>query len=115
MSGEERARQVESADAIRDVLAAEAEVRDKVEACRAELARALAAEQERARAIEQRTSDRLSRIHSHCEKRIDERTDQLRDRAGSQAPRTEPDPAERERLSAAVATLAERLTGADDG
>lgn len=115
MSGEERARQVESAGAIRDVLAAEAEVRRKVETCREEIAHALAVEQERARAIEERTSQRLSRLHAHCEQRIDERTSELHDRAGAQAPLAQLDASDRARLQSAVERLAARLSGADDG
>lgn len=115
MSGEERARQVESAGAIRDVLAAEAEVRRKVETCREDIAQALAAEQERARAIEERTSQRLSRLHAHCEHRIDERTRQLRARAGAQAPPAQLDASDQARVQSAVESLAARLSGADDG
>lgn len=115
MSGEEKARQIEAAGAIRDVLAAEAEVRAKVEACREQLAQALAAEQEKARAIEQRTGERLSRLHTRCEKCVDERAAELRARAGSQAAHVDLDAADQNRLQAAVDQLAKRLIGAGDG
>jgi hypothetical protein len=115
MSVDDRARQIESADAISDVLAAEAEVRDKIEACREQLAQALAAEQARARAIEHRTGERLSRLHAHCEQRIDQHTSELRARAGRQAVAVELNVTDQERLQAAVDLLAARLIGVDHG
>ncbi|MFP4209370.1 MAG: hypothetical protein ACLFSC_12025 [Wenzhouxiangella sp.] len=115
MATEDRQRQAEAAGAIREVLAAEAAVRDKVEACRADLAQALADEQQRARRIEQRTDQRLARLHTHCEKRIEQKTAELRARAGADAPPEQPDDADRECLNAAVEQLAARLIGAGDG
>lgn len=115
MSGEDRVRQIESADAIREVLGAEADIRRKVAACREDIAAALAAEQERARAIEQRTRERLSRLHAHCERQIEARTSSLRARAGSEAPPAQLDEDDRDRLRAAAERLSARLTGAVDG
>ena len=115
MSGEQKAQQLHSAGAIRDVLAAEAAIRRKVEACRQDLAKELAAEQERARSIEQRTSTRLSRLHEGCEQRIEERTAELRARASHEAPRAELDEIDRQALEAAVERLAASLIGADHG
>ncbi|MEE4637124.1 MAG: hypothetical protein V2J42_00075 [Wenzhouxiangella sp.] len=115
MSVDDRARQRQAADAIRDVLTAEAEVRRKVEACREQLAQALAVEQERARAIEQRTSERLSRLHAHCEQRTEQRIAELRARADSQAVHIELNPGDHADLQVAVDQLSARLIGADDG
>ena len=115
MSGEQKAQQLQSAGAIRDVLAAEAAVRRKVEACRADVAKELAAEQERARDIEQRTSKRLSRLHEGCEQCIEERTAELRARASADAPAAELDEADRRALAVAVEKLAASLIGVDHG
>lgn len=115
MSGKESQRQSGRHDAIRRVLRAEADVRRKIEACRAELSLSLAAEQARARRIDQRAGERLSRLHVRCEKRTEELTAELRARASAEAPPEKPDAADRERLQIAVDSLADRLIRPSDG
>lgn len=111
MPGQSNQRESASADAIRQVIGAEAEVRAKVEACRSELAAALTTEQARVRHIERRTSERLSRLHAHCEQRIEEVAGELRARASADAPRAAPNDSDRQCLQAAVDELARRLIG----
>lgn len=115
MSGEERLQQVQAAGAVQEILEAEAEIRRKIEACKQAVQDELASEQERARRMDRRTSERLSRIHASCEQKAAERADQLRASAERSAPLTEPDEADRARLSAAVTILAARLTGGEHG
>jgi hypothetical protein len=111
MSGDNSQRQTGSHDAIRRVLEAEAEVRGKIEACRAELSTVLAAEQARARRVDQRASERVSRLHVWSEERSEAMAAELRDRARAEAPRAKPDAADRERLQKAVDALADHLLG----
>ncbi|TVS14017.1 MAG: hypothetical protein EA419_00485 [Wenzhouxiangella sp.] len=115
MSGEKRQQQTRAADAVREVLEAEAEVRRKVDSCRQAVETELAAEQERARRIHRRAGERLSRIHASCERTVSERAAELRLLAEQKAPLIEPDQADRERLAAAVTILAARLTGGEHG
>ncbi len=115
MSGEKTQRQSGSHDAIGRVLGAEADVRRKLEACRSELSAALTAEQARARRIDQRASERVSRLHVRCEERTGELAAELRARASAEAPRIKPDTADRERLQSAVDALADHLIDSADG
>jgi hypothetical protein len=102
-----------SADDVRLVLEAEAAVKAKIDRVRDELAESIAAEQARAHRIDQRTSERLSRLHAHCDEMLDRQTEALR--AGAELPQIQPDEADRKRLRDAVAELAARLTGAANG
>ena len=115
MAAQDQRQQTEAAGNIREILLAEAEIRRKVESCREEMNARLAAEQERARGIYRRTSERLSRIHTHCEQQVAERAAELRARAEREAPPVQLDEPEQARLDAAVKTLAGRLIGGVDG
>jgi len=105
MPGEKTHRQSGSHDAIGRVLGAEADLRRKLEACRSELSVALTAEQARARRIDQRASERVSRLHVWCEKRTEKSAAELRTRASAEAPRAKPDAADRVRLKAPLMRL----------
>ena len=100
-------------DAIRQVLDAEAAVKRKVEACRSSIAEALAEEQARARRIDHRTSERLSRLHASCDQRMEDQAASIR--ASATLAPVQPDAAARQRLEIAVNALAARITGAADG
>lgn len=115
MSGEKSQRQSGPDDAVRRVLGAEADVRRKIEACRSQLSAALTAEQARARRIDQRAGERVSRLHVRCKKRTEELAAELRARASAEAPPEKPDRADRERLQVAVDALADRLIEPSDG
>ena len=109
MSGDNSQNQSGSHDAIRRVLEAEAEVRGKIEACRTELSTVLTAEQARARRVDQRASERISRLHVWSEEHSETLAAELRERARAEAPRAKPDAADRKRLQKAVDALADRL------
>jgi len=100
----------QTADDVRSVLDAEAAVRQKVDRLRADLAESVAGEQARAHRIEQRTSERLSRLHARCDRAIEQQVAEVR--AAAQLPQIQPDDADREHLKDAVAELAARMTGA---
>lgn len=104
-----------TAEAIDQVLSAEARIRERVEACRAQLAQGLAAEQERARAIQRRTDERLARIQVACNATIQREIAMRHEHAARQAVAPEPDAMARHLLEQAVALLAARMAGRGDG
>lgn len=102
-----------AADDVRRVLDAEAAVRHKVERCREQLAEAVTGAQARAHRINQRTSERLGRLHARCDQTMKAQLAEMR--ASAQLPQIQPDEGDRQRLRDAVTELAARLTGPPDG
>lgn len=102
-----------TADDVRNVLDAEAAIKRKVDGFREELAESVAKEQARARRVEQRTNERLSRLHARCEHSMEAQAARMR--AGARLPRIQPDESDRKRLAEAVSELAARLTGRANG
>lgn len=115
MSSHKNQAESRTAEAMAEVLAAEADVRRRVGACRDELHQQISAEQERARAINRRTNERLSRIHQACDATIQRRSAELREHAERQAIPVDPDTADRQRLDRAIERLAAILTSPADG
>lgn len=105
----------DAAAAIDEVLVAETAVREAMEACRQEADRVLDAAREDARRIARNASQRASRLHARCNQLVARQIEGIRRAAGIDAPRTELNAEDRERLAAAVARLAARLTRPSDG
>ena len=88
MAAGDRAGVSDSVDqAMNQVLAAEREARDVVERCRAEAVRILAAAEERARRIAQRTERRIQLAHRIADQSLEHALRELR------GPRSGPEPA----------------------
>ena len=105
----------DAAAAIDEVLLAESAARQAMEACRQEAEGILEAAREDARRITRTATQRVTRLHNHCDGLVHERIKAIRAAAGEEAVRTELNAADREMLRQAVARLAARLTRPADG
>jgi nucleotide-binding universal stress UspA family protein len=97
-------------DAINLLLEAERQARDAIRRCEQEAAELLNRAREHARRVADRTDARISALHIRCDLEIAQRVAELR-AAARQIPRESAlDRATAQRLTAAVETLARRLT-----
>lgn len=115
MARSDRAKDTGALSHMTEVLAAEARVRRLVESCQDDLNRQISEQQEWARALQRRTHARLTRLHTHCDQRIQTRIGELRDRAEREAPPIDLDTADRESLGATIGQLADQLIGRSSG
>ncbi len=99
------------ADAIRRVLEAERQARDRVARCEAEAAAHVEAARARARRALERTDARMSALRARVEQRVAEQVVALRAEAGKIHSQPPEEDARQAQLEAAIARLAARLTG----
>lgn len=100
-----------SDDAINQVLAAEQEAREALTRAHEAAAAQLADARLRARRIEQRTDERITRLRAACQRWVSTRSAELNRQAETLRNAAAEDAERRERLAAAVARLAVELTG----
>jgi|GEM_PF-1436190 len=100
----------ESEEAINEVLLAERRAREAISRCEAEAAEQLDAARRQARHIAERTSARISRLHSVCADSANTEVETLLQRQEAAEEQAAPRPHDRELLAAAVAYLSKGLT-----
>ncbi|MCG6897037.1 MAG: hypothetical protein LJE61_00920 [Thiocapsa sp.] len=99
--------------AFNRVLAAEAAGRERVEACRGEAERLLAAADERARRIVGRADDRILQVQRTADLSLQRALAELLDAASDVRAEEDIDGRSRDRLTAAVEALVDEMTGVD--
>ena len=115
MSRSDRKTEIDVLGHMAEVLATEAQVRQRVESCREDLNQQISYQQEWARALQRRVHARLTRLHGSCDQKIQSRIAELRDQAGKAGPTVELDAAERQSRQSTIERLAEQLIGRDHG
>lgn len=97
--------------AIAQVLLAEREARESIDAAREQAARIAEASRAELRAAAERTQSRIARLRAACERRTDAEVAALRAQADRLAQPLQPHADDAARVEAAVTRLAARLTG----
>lgn len=115
MSDQISARKADAAAAIDEVLGAETDVRQAMDACRQQAEDILEAAREDARRINRLATARVTRLHTRCDELVQARIAAMRAAAGEDAIRAELNATDREMLAQAVDRLAARLTRPGNG
>jgi vacuolar-type H+-ATPase subunit H len=110
MPDQEHAAKADAARAMDDVLAAEQEAREAMDACRKEAEQILEAAREEARRIAHLATERITRLHARCDQLAQGQIAQLQAEIQRAAPRAELDASDQVMLEAAARRLAVRLT-----